>query len=254
MTMALLVVLLILILGYRYTNAITAEKIALRRSNGWETYVKLGDYGLHFIWLALLPYFLFWAGITLLFLALHIITFLKWNFWTAGIALIWTSETAEYIHAGLITLLAFYLCEAEIKKQNQRAPAAQQQDMKKLDAVLNLVIDAAENQRPVKVSLKSRKVYIGIIPGEQFERTDIDNLALIPYYSGHRDKDTLQLTFDSNYIEVYEKNGIFTPDSESVTADSLSRLDNFRIVIRMNEVESISFFDMDAYFSDFNPS
>ena len=60
------------------------------------------------------------------------------------------------------------------------------------------------------------------------------------------------MAFDNNYIEVYEKNEIFTPLSE--TADGLSRLDYFRIVIRMNEVESISFFDMDAYFSDFNPS
>ena len=47
--MAILLILLILVLGYRYTNAIPAEKIALKRSSGWEAYVRMGSHGIRFV-------------------------------------------------------------------------------------------------------------------------------------------------------------------------------------------------------------
>ena len=54
--MAILLVLLILVLGYRYTNAIPAEKIALKRSSGWEAYVRMGSHGIGFVWNAICVY------------------------------------------------------------------------------------------------------------------------------------------------------------------------------------------------------
>jgi len=54
--MAILLILLILVLGYRYTNAIPAEKIALKRSSGWEAYVRMGSHGIRFVWNAIFVY------------------------------------------------------------------------------------------------------------------------------------------------------------------------------------------------------
>lgn len=54
--MAILLILLILVLGYRYTNAIPAEKIALKRSGGWEAYVRMGSHGIRFVWNAIFVY------------------------------------------------------------------------------------------------------------------------------------------------------------------------------------------------------
>ena len=109
------------------------------------------------------------------------------------------------LHDVMITLLAFASCSASIREENNKSQEEQRKEIRKQDAILNIIIDAAEQLHPVKISLKSRKVYIGLIQAEQFERPDLDNVTTIPFYSGHRDKDTLNIIFDSNYIKAYEK-------------------------------------------------
>ena len=103
----------------------------------------------------------------------------------------------------------------------------------------------------VKISLKSRKVYVGIIQSEQFERVDLDNVVIIPFLSGYRDKDTLRIEFDCNYVAVYEKHVIY--DNEFwlddnnlpiliLASDTMPRFKDFRLVIRLDEIESIFLF------------
>ena len=87
---------------------------------------------------------------------------------------------------------------------------------------------------PLRVNLKSGKVYIGMIIEEQFERLDKDHLMLIPYMSGFRAKENGQMTLDCSYIELYRK--------QQIEQDVKNLLD-FRMVIRLNEVETLSLFD-----------
>ena len=54
--MALLLVLLILVLGYRHCTAIPAQKAILKRSTGWESYVLLGNHGLGVLWLGFVTF------------------------------------------------------------------------------------------------------------------------------------------------------------------------------------------------------
>ena len=154
----------------------------------------------------------------------------------------------------MITLLAFASCSASIREENNKSQEEQRKEIRKQDAILNIIIDAAEQLHPVKISLKSRKAYIGLIQAEQFERPDLDDVTTIPFYSGHRDKDTLNIIFDSNYIKAYEKHygEIFSNDStNSLLPKDMQKLEEFRIVIRLSEIESISFFDLAYYFDDF---
>ena len=257
--MAILLILLILVLGYRYTNAIPAEKIALKRSSGWEAYVRMGSHGIRFVWDAICIYVILVAcGIISIFciaVILHIFSEDSYSVFFEYIAVLWTIKVHGIsINEVIITLLSFASCSASIREENHKSPEEQRKEIRKQDAILNIIIDAAEQLHPVKISLKLRKVYIGLIQAEQFERPDLDNVTTIPFYSGHRDKGTLNIIFDSNYIKVYEKHygKTFSNNSiNSLSPEDMQKLEEFRIVIRLSEIESISFFDLAYYFDDF---
>ncbi|SPY08896.1 hypothetical protein RP300_02155 [Oligella urethralis] len=51
------------------------------------------------------------------------------------------------------------------------------------------------------------------------------------------------MIIDHNYHSIYQKKNI-------LETDSFSKLSKFRVVIRLEELESLSFFDSD-YFADF---
>lgn len=255
--MAILLVLLILVLGYHYIDAIPAEKAALRSTTGWISYARLCIYGLRFIINGIVAYFVFWLS---LLAVLGLIILSLWLFfgnlghylWTPIFAFSFT-QSGFIVHGIVIASIAFNLCTQEIRKKNSQDGFAKYEEIKKQSAILHLIVEAVEQQRLLRVSLKSRKIYIGMVSSEQFERLDMDNIALIPYFSGHRDKDNLHMTLDDNYTTMYRKHGFIpsdTPTQGKSDAKWLSALEQFRIVIRLNEVESLSFFDM-GFYSDF---
>lgn len=47
--MAVLFTMLVLVIGYHYARNLPSEKVNLKRSAGWETYVYLGFHGLRFL-------------------------------------------------------------------------------------------------------------------------------------------------------------------------------------------------------------
>ncbi|WP_244665003.1 hypothetical protein [Candidatus Symbiopectobacterium sp. 'North America'] len=67
-----------------------------------------------------------------------------------------------------------------------------------------------------------------------------EHLAILPMLSGYRDKDTLTITITTNYHQHYLESGVIS---------GLSRLNinNFRVLIPKDEIETISFFDTDTY-------
>lgn len=69
--MILLLILVILVLGYLYMESTPAEKARLGLSNGWVTYVLLGQHGLYFFIQGLVGYLLIWAILGVALLALH---------------------------------------------------------------------------------------------------------------------------------------------------------------------------------------
>lgn len=259
--MAVVLVLIILVLGYRYTNAVPAEKIALKRNDGWVAYVRMASHGLRFVSTAIFIYVtLAVCTIIMMFFIMMMYRWLdisahKYKEYLNHITILWS---LKYYDIGMsecvIAWFAFASCSRSIKAENGKNKSSQRREIRKQDAILDIIIDAAEQLHPVKVSLKSRKFYIGIIQAEQFEHPDSDNITIIPYYSGHRDKDTLKIVFDSNYIEVYEKRygkNFLDILARSHSSNGMRNLEEFRIVIRVAEIESISFFDLNYYHDDF---
>ena len=247
--MALLLVLFILVLGYQYAAHIPAEQIKLRRSTGWETYVYLGFHGLR---LTIIGLFIF-----------CILTFpLYASAWFLDTILNWFSVSwklhekifaiAEYelfdglqIYHIAIVSLAYGIGQNEVKKRQEEN---WRQQILHYDGMLRLLMQSMYISVPVRISLKSRKVYVGIVSQEQFSNAEFDYIFIIPLLSGYRDKDILDVFYDCNYYTVYNKHHLF--DDDHLNDEEILQLEDFRLAIRGSEIESVALFKLEVS-SDF---
>lgn len=244
--MAIFLVMLVLILGYYYSSNYPPECFRLKRSAGWETYVLLGSHGIRFvargIIFTLVVYVVLYSVSTLL----NIFSYLVFNHQPFSLEGYLTTDVLEIKnYYFLITFGAIVACQTEL---NQKKVDFNQvyREMSSANNIVNLLFSAMDSQIPVKVSLKSKKVYVGIVDSAQFSSVDLENIVIIPYLSGYRHKDKLNVIFDCNYLSVYRKYNISNSGGEGVKVN----LKYFRNVIRVSEIESISLFDM-KYFDDF---
>ena len=247
--MALLVVLLVLVLGYYYVANITAEQIKLRRSAGWETYVFLGFHGLRLILNGVMAWLILAVP---LYAALWVLDGIAGWFHFAPDLSGAMVRLAKYklfddiqVYHVVIALLALGNCQNRIKKRNKED---WQKKIKHYDAMLRIVWQSLHTQVPIRISLKSRKVYVGVVSQEQFSNPESDYMLIVPFLSGYRDKDTLDIFFDCNYYAVYQKYGLF--DDDDLSKQEILKLDDFRTAVRISEIESVSFFKMEV-FGDF---
>lgn len=240
--MAIFLVLLTLVLGFKYAEAVPYEKVKLKRSDGWEAYVYLAKHGINFLIAAVIIV----TAALLIFFSVEYLLQLKDK--TLYLDITYKNinfskfNTNNFGVLGAIVLISFFICSrmALLKKSKDWRT-----ELKKEDSILSLLIEAVDKLETVKISLKSRKVYIGLIEPDQFEISDLENIVIIPYMSGYRDKDKLRLEFDCNYIVVYVKNGLLPEQGLDIT--HMKNLNSFRLAIRMDEIESISLFDPTYY-------
>ena len=247
--MAILLVLLILTLGYTYAASVPSEHNKLKRSDGWESYVYLAKHGLTLLIVTALKTLIATIGASLLLIVSESI--LAKNGRTIYLNDLFeflTSTNFLEVNTTTILIIVFmgifvaHECYAKIIKNLENSKHLDQ--LRKEDSVLNIVIEAMLEYKTVKVSLKSGKIYIGLVQSEQFETLDLDTIVIIPFISGYRDE-KLRIIFDCDYISVYEKNGILP--SNGLDAEHLKDLDSFRLAIKMDEVESISLFSAKYY-------
>ena len=233
--MAVLFTMLVLVAGYHYARSLPSEKVNLKRSAGWETYVYLGFHGLRFLILALFSLIILWV---LAFIVLSVIDYI----FDSSIQIYLQRQITRIlfddiqVYHVLIAAFAWALCQNEIKGKIKRGNKLVFENIKNYDGLLRLVIEAAAEQRPLRLSLKSRKVYVGLI---------MDYILLVPLVSGYRDKDALDIFFDCSYLSVYEKHGLFAGDE--LNEEKLLRLDDFRMAIKVSEIESVSFFEFGVF-------
>jgi hypothetical protein len=109
-----------------------------------------------------------------------------------------------------------------------------------------MLVDAQRELKLVSVSLKNRKVYIGFVTGSFDPVNDRDYIQLLPLQSGYRDGATLELKITNDYSEVYNQ----IIEKEVTTTINTS---DFRVVVPVEEIVSINFFDEEAYYL-FNPA
>jgi hypothetical protein len=70
--------------------------------------------------------------------------------------------------------------------------------------LLRLLHEASYRDRPVSISLDSRKAYIGYVLGAPNLYPHSTHVEFLPMISGYRDKDTLELRLTTDYSKVYQ--------------------------------------------------
>jgi hypothetical protein len=101
--------------------------------------------------------------------------------------------------------------------------------------LLRLLHGASLEEKPVSIALDNGKVYIGLIAAAPNLSPHDTYLSMTPLYSGYRNKQTLQLVFTVDYLEVYEARHLDPKD--------------FRVVVPMASIRMASLFDQAAYAS-----
>jgi hypothetical protein len=109
-----------------------------------------------------------------------------------------------------------------------------------------LMARAGRETKAVSITLKSRKVYVGLITRTHDPLYDRKYIQLLPIKSGYRAADTLALHLTVDYAAVYAQ--IIQQDA-SVVAGGIQ---GFEIVVPLSEIQSVNLFDPAAY-QMFNP-
>jgi hypothetical protein len=99
--------------------------------------------------------------------------------------------------------------------------------------LLKLLNDALVRGKLVSISLDNRKVYIGLVSVAPNLSADGSHLTLIPFLSGYRDSDTLEMRFTTDYLSTTREHGLDLAD--------------FRVTMPLSSVRTASNFNLDAY-------
>lgn len=248
-----LIILVVLVCGFWYTQNHYQSRIKLARSDGYHAYFYVAMHGCKF---AIQGF-----GVTLiLFMFLLIISAfvnllgLIWHNLHADLYSWMTDDKVMSYPLFFIISLALAVVMA-VEQGNREKKSLEDEDkrlsayreMASQDGIESLLVQAIDEGKLIFVTLKSRKVYIGYVAAPRMEHHDTQHLAIIPYISGYRDKDTLRYKEQHRYFELYLNKNI-TDESTPLN------LMHFRHVIPMEQIESVSLFDTQTYqsFGDYS--
>ncbi len=234
--------MVLMVCGYWYTSRDLSTRFKIKRSFGWDVYFLVALYGCIFvlqgvlatglIWLLLLAASAIFNAIPQLADGLHHqwqIEFMTWSF--LG------------IQAPVVVMLAFAVAFCLYRSSWSGSARLDSNGRKKLykklsraNGVEGLLFQCMEEGELAWITLKSRRIYIGMIHAASYDNMATANVVLIPMLSGYRDGKKLNLCIEHNYSRWYAEHDI-TLDSEPKSAMA------FRKVIMLDQIESLSLFD-----------
>jgi hypothetical protein len=143
---------------------------------------------------------------------------------------------------GLSVIIA-WLLNVPIRNQ-QRLMRAIMKRAGAFDAIEQTTTAALDAEVTVMVTLKNKKVYVGVALTVSPLETDRKWFALIPIMSGYRDESSkLDLTvfYDEAYDTLHQK----------LAVDAEALIQEFRIIVAVAEIVSIQVFDIETYMEHF---
>lgn len=242
-----LVILVVLICGFWYTENHYQSRIRHARTTGWSSYFYVAMHGCKFVVLGIGCILFFYLALWVVSLVISIPHLFSPEYGKKDLYS-WLTDKTIFTYPVFFTLsmaasgLFAYVAGDEARKalKNEHVRQASYREMAAMDGVESLLVQSIDEDMLIFVTLKSRKVYIGYVAAPRIEHSHTHHLVIIPYISGYRDKDTLRYREQHRYYELYLSKGI--------TADSAGlNLQHFRHVIPMDQVESISLFDTRTY-------
>ena len=135
------------------------------------------------------------------------------------------SFSRHYIH--------YYLQQYRWEKEENTIEAWDKDDFSAL-------INRATNElKPVAITLKSRKVYIGLVARTNEPDGHQSHITILPYYSGYRDEEKLHLHITNKYTWVFKYYSDSPPKGMNI--------EDFYIVIPLERILSAHIFNFEIY-------
>jgi hypothetical protein len=151
-------------------------------------------------------------------------------------------------------ILAFLLGATSWKYLNRKLNSDREVDnaiREKGDPLEVLLKNAMRDTRPVLLTIKSGKVYVGTVIATVNPAFDIQSIKIMPILSGYRDAKDQTVTFTTDYFTLLTQ--IHEQDPSVSEKDRL----DLGTVIPVDEIRSIGIFSLPAYkrhFSLHHPS
>lgn len=233
--------MVLMVCGYWYTSRDLSTRFKIKRSFGWDVYFLVALYGCIFVLQGVLATGLLW-------LLLLMLSFLanKFHFTSERYA-DWQVDFMNWsflgIQAPVVVMLAFAILFC-LYRSNWAGSARLDGEGRKMlykrlaqsSGIEQLLYQCMEAGELALVTLKSRRIYVGMVHTASLEYEKTANIVLIPMLSGYRDGKTMSLCIEHNYSRWYADHDI-TLDSEPESAMA------FRRVIMLDQVESLALFD-----------
>lgn len=242
--MATVLLAVILVSGFIYVNLSLSTRYRYKRSEGWDAYFFVAAWGIGFFLAGGLITFILnvTGGFRLLAHIFHITT-------ESFDGILSTARNkAQRIYeikqiAWIVISILMSAILGLINKQRTKRGDRRWDVLAKIvghnfhEAML---VEASARQFPIIATLSSRKFYVGLITCPALEHGQSEYLEMLPLLSGYRNKDDLTIHITTNYYQHYA-------DSNNPNGSPGVNLSDFRIVIPKDELETMSFFDIDAY-------
>lgn len=231
--MTALVLVVILISGYLYVIRSVAARYVFKRLKGWDGYFYVASWGVLFACVA-------WLLTVLLSLLMDLPDWINKEIRNT-VSVSDGFSNYRYLMFAVISLLLTVISGSIRKcyiRADQNRWIATLARVAAGDPLESMLILAASQHFPVLVTLESRKCYVGFASCPDFEQRTVDYIQVLPLLSGYRDKDDLTLHVTTNYEHYYRT---------QQSAISSVILEDFRKLIPVSDIRSISLFDSDTH-------
>lgn len=245
--MGVILLAIALVSGFIFTSLHLPARYKQKRSQGWESYFHVAAWGTlcSFIGGGLFLIADYFDVISLIITTQHRTLEELNSVLTLSIS---DFKLIAFSGATLLTSLMFGWLSKKLYSQFPELKTKTLVRLVQNNRLDALLLEASLTQFPILLSLKSRKVYVGICFIEPAIDSDNDFIEILPLLSGYREKDSLELIPVTNYRSHYEKVGIINNSHEYL------ELSDFRVVVSKSELDSASFFDIDTFIEFQNES
>ncbi|CAG9001789.1 MAG: hypothetical protein CENE_03816 [Candidatus Celerinatantimonas neptuna] len=243
-------IVVVLMLGYKYIDSHLPSKFHFKKSSGWNSYFQVALKGSYYVAISFLCLLVIWCFLFLFMETLNVVPILfhenTHKFTFAFDILNWKLAGFSFPFIAIIIVAGVASFgqsqEEERKLKNPKTRLQIFKEVAKTSPVEDVLLESIKSGANllVSITLLSRKVYIGMVLETRLEQLDTDMIVIIPFLSGYRDKDTLSLIIDVNYADHY--------DSQHIDFDSSPfSLMHYRRVLSRDQIESVSLFNSNIY-------
>ncbi|WP_421860811.1 hypothetical protein [Marinobacter salarius] len=240
--MGVLYVAFVLVCGYVYTSLHLPARYRQKRASGWDSYFEVAKYGFYAVIGGIVFTAIFDAidlpSITLAVIGQDVSTLSgKISQYSSGAITSFEISTA----LSALVLAGLFGVRERTEYKDPRRRLRKLTKVCKNDEMETILLQAALEISLFSVTLENRKCYIGLIYDAHVEENPVESIAIIPFYSGYRDSESLELEINRSYKKHYIEEGLYG------TNPDYRKLLYFRIVIPIKQVVSCSLFSQEVY-------